>query len=277
MDNTADRPDDFLARSTFLVGFLAALIGMAAFKEELATVQLSFFHWNVSLLLLAAPMIGMMLLAAYLGALAHFLSNITRISVPVSKYLSILSTAITILSLLYPVLVALVYLFSSAALSVRADPTTLQIIFIIAASVIGIGSLAASLATSNWLFSIRSIDELTRLTARIDILTNKDRPSSNKFISQYEQLTYFLEAFARVKGYGANRQGLITLAKTMHKMGIYTQQDIKKARALNELRNEFVSGKSMLDSKESTQALIEVKYLYSKVEQAVRLQQTRQK
>jgi len=277
MDKAIESSDDFLARSTFLVGFLAALIGMAAFKEELAAIQLTFFHWNVSLLLLAAPMIGLMLFAAYLGALAHFLSNITRISVPINKYLSILSTAITILSLLYPALIALVYLASSVTMSVRADSATVQIIFASAASVIGISAIILSLATSNWLFSVRSIDELARLTARIDILTNRERPSSSKFLSHYEQLVYFLEAFVKVKGYSANGQGLTALAKTLHKMNIYTQQDIETAQTLNTLRDEFVSGSSMPDSKVSAQALTEVQHLYGKVEHTVRLQQTKRK
>lgn len=274
MEKAAESTNDSLAKSTFLVGFLAALIGMAAFKDELSALHIPLFQWNISLLFLAAPMIGMMLFAAYIGALAHFLSNINGIKVPVSKYLNIISTATTILSLLYPLVVLLLFVFSTIALSVKIDHATTQTIFAIVIAIVGVSTIAMSLAVSNWLFSVRSIDELARLSLRIDIFTNEDRPSSNKFLSQYEQLVYFLEAFVKIKGYGTNGQRLAALAQNLHKMTIYTPQDVQQAQELNKLRDAFVSGKSIPSVKESAQAIKTIHTLYSKAERAVKLQQT---
>lgn len=277
MEKATENPTDFLARSTFLVGFLAALIGMAAFKDELSAVHLSFFHWNISLLFIAAPMVTMMLFAAYIGALAHFLSSVNTINVPFSKYLSVTSTAVTILSLLYPIIVGLLFVFSSIAFSIRISPDSARLLSVILSGLVGSGAFILSLKASSRLFSVRTLDELLQLTTNTDITTTKHASSPDKFVSQYAQLSYFLAAYMKIKGYGTSRKGLAIPAQILEKLNTYTASDAQKAVALDTLYDAYIKGKLQPNSKEIAAAIADIHTLYGKVEQAVKLQRIRRK
>ena len=163
-----DNDNTFLSRSNYLVAFLAALIGLAAFKDELSANKISVFGNEFTWLVAATPMMIAILVAAYVGALSHFSSNVTFTKIPLAKYLGIFSTVIAMLGLFYPILFFVLLGVSSLAGNIGLNSATLSSISSILTSLGAIIGGVVALRASTTLYNLKNEKNSRRLILNLE-------------------------------------------------------------------------------------------------------------
>jgi len=260
-------------KSTYLVGFLAALIGLAAFKDALAGIKINVFTLNFSLLDAAIPMVVIMLLAAYLSALAQFLSNVTITRVPVSKLLNVGSNATAILALVYPILfgillggvklVELVVNSTDKSTYILYGITALSAIFAI------VTSLRSAIVINNSKREdelAKTLDQIASIKIKYD---NLNRTNPYNFLEQYEELVESIVKYLKIRGYGIGGRGLLPLARILQSKNVYEARDVDDAAVLNKLRNNYAHGQKDIDNDELEKSIADIASLKSKVVDAL--------
>jgi len=265
MSNTYDS----FNKSTYLVGFLAALIGLAAFKDALAAIKINVFTLTFSLLDVAIPMVVIMLLAAYLSALAQFLSNVTITRVPLSRLLNVASNATAILALVYPILFGILLVCVKLVEQVvnSTDKSTYILYGITALS--AIFAIATSFRSAIVINNAKQEDELAKTLEQIATIKIKfndlNRTNPYNFLEQYEELVESIVKYLKIRGYGIGGRGLLPLARILQSKNVYDARDVDDAAVLNKLRNSYAHGQKNLESEELEKSIADIASLKSKV------------
>ena len=266
-----DNDNTFLSRSNYLVAFLAALIGLAAFKDELSANKISVFGNEFTWLVAATPMMIAILVAAYVGALSHFSSNVTFTKIPLAKYLGIFSTVIAMLGLFYPILFFVLLGVSSLAGNIGLNSATLSSISSILTSLGAIIGGVVALRASTTLYNLKNEKNSRRLILNLDDpkkVTN--RISEYDLLQEYEKLVATSSEYLRLRGFGiGSRNGLLKLARILQSKNIFNALDVDSAAIINKDRNLYAHGQKNLKREEIKRMLEEIQKLQEKVDKAI--------
>jgi hypothetical protein len=263
-------PNESVSKSSYLVGFLAVLVGLAAFKDTLAGIQIHIFSLDFSLLDVAIPMVLIMLLATYLSALAQFLANVSITSIPVSKYINIASNAMAILALIYPILfIALLGVLKLVEITVNNSDRIQDVISIIIAAFSGAFAALTAVNAAIKLNKIKQESELAKTLQEFTVRPLKRTNTPLDLLKNYEQVVGLIVRYLQLRGYGVGGRGLLVLARILQSKNVFDPSDVDRAAELNELRNNYAHGKRDLSARELRDALDKIALLESKVEQAL--------
>lgn len=261
---------DFLSRSNYLVGFLAALIGMAAFKEELSQIYITLFGVSFSLLISAFPMIVGILLATYLGALAHFTSNITITKFALSKYLSLLSNTIAILSLGYPIILSLLLTVSWVLDYTQIDTQLVEDIFLIVMSSSSVVASLFAFMVSRSLRKVRIQNNKVELLQKLHEVHERIKEVDGyEFLRQYEELVNYAVSYLKLQGYGFGGRNLVSVIRVLADKEVLSQEDVQRANELSVLRNGYAHGQKDLKLSQLKNAIRNIERLKVKIEKAL--------
>lgn len=243
---------------------------MAAFKEELSQIYITLFGVSFSLLVSAFPMIVGILLSTYLGALAHFASNLTITKVPLSKFLSFISSTIAILSLVYPLILIILLVMSWTVEVLELDTQLIERVFLTVMLTASIASILFSLLASKALTKLRTQKSRVELLQRMhERHINQKSIDGYEFFRLYEALINYAASYLKLQGYGFGGRSLVSIAKILANKGVLSQQDAKRANELNTLRNRYAHGQKGLKAAQLRSAIEDIEQLKMKIEKAL--------
>jgi hypothetical protein len=263
--------NNFLTRSNYLVAFLAALIGLAAFKDELSAGRVGVFGNEFTWLSIAVPMSIAILVASYVGALSHFSSNITFTKIPLTKYLGIASTVIAILGLIYPIIWILVLGISWLVAQIDIDSSILSLISGATTIAAALAGAIAATITSIMFYNLKNEKELRRLILKLEEPKEHSRPITEyDFLQEYEKLVATASEYLRLRGFGVgSHNGLLKLARILQSKNIFDALDVDNAALINKDRNLYAHGQKSLKHKEIRNAIESIQKLQEKIEKAI--------
>lgn len=263
-------------RSNYLVAFLAAIIGLAAFKDTLSRWYVMVFANEYTWLSLCVPLICAMLFAAYVGALSHFSSNITFTKLPISRYLGNVSNYSAIIGLLYPIGLLLILLMSYVLEHISSLGNYLDIIYNVSTTVTTIVSVITAAYLAKNISALRSdyekqaILESFERSLRKNIEAPKGKDKGYQLLYEYEYLHRLMIRSLQFMGYGINsRMNVTQLAEILHKKEILDNKDLDNAARLNKQRNAYAHGQLAISKSELETALRRINGLQKKIKAAI--------
>jgi uncharacterized protein YutE (UPF0331/DUF86 family) len=243
---------------------------MAAFKDELSKVDIVVFGNHFSLLAVAVPMIVGILVAAYLGALAHFSSNITITRFALSKYLGIASNAVAILGLAYPMVVGLLVFLTWLLGSINISSDIASNLSSVVAAIASLVGAAFSVVASKTLAKLRAERDRVELIDKLDELRARHNDATGySLLQQYEALVGYAVGFLKLQGYGFGSRSLAAIARELVRKQVLSPQDADVAGDLNSLRNMYAHGQKELTAAEIKDAVKKINTLRQKIEKAL--------
>ena len=265
---------DFLNRSNYLVAFLAALVGMAAFKDELSQIKIELFGISTSLLIAISPMTLLILTAAYLGAIAHFSSNITFTKFPISKYFGSFATSFAIAGLAYPILLGLSLLISWMTSLVVLNRELIQTAALTASLLSAVSTVVISYLSGKILFETKLEKEraelLLSMSMNNELRIQKANLTQYEFLKKYEQLIMYSIKYLKVNGFGIGaHSGLRQLGIVLRGKKVFNDKDVATVMDLHRIRNLYAHGHKQLTQDEIKSLIINIDKLQLKIEQAI--------
>ncbi len=245
--------NEFHKKTQGLSAFLAALVGLAVFKEELNLLKVTIFSWEISVLQIIVPLILALLLSSYLATLSYY--EDTPRKYPVKGYLRFVSEFLGILSLLYPITVGTVLAISwvLSKFETGIPPAFLEVASALAA-------LIVSLMTSKRITSLKNqeVDEEIISSSFDDLLPKLSAKNKQEdinwtgFLSSYEAMRAQLKRFLNISGYGAAGENLFDMAVVLRGQGLMDAQDVKLAKEIVDMRNQIAHARDIPASEVSS-------------------------
>ncbi|HTE57216.1 MAG TPA: hypothetical protein VK694_00575 [Verrucomicrobiae bacterium] len=205
-------------RSNYQVAFLAAVIGLGAFKEELAGWHLGIFSVDLPWIFVFLPLVGLLLMGAFLGAFTVTIIdglNITRF--PLSGLVMRLASLCNILACMWPVLLflawgsqGLMWLLRRALGGADASVAWLDVI----GSVLSLVLAIISYKITTRLLRQSPIGARSPLGATQDTAPNMGGPEQTLlarrqavpqdyvFIDYYNTAAQYMQDYLRLRGFG---------------------------------------------------------------------------
>jgi hypothetical protein len=246
------KPDSlkFKDQSNFLVAFLASVISLAAFKDDLSNIHIDLFQHYPSMFNLCMPIVIILLISAYLSALTFVIDSI-NFYVPLKGLLLIVATAFGIIGLILPIAYIIIWGFSEFLRLFSISKNNLQIL----ASISQLITVTLVLYTSTKLALNYQKDH--KQSEAIEILindsielfenvqiVNKIKPDDHQqqYLIKYGEVFKFVKDYLDINGYSVKQIDLLKAAKILVKLNVINSNDLQTIRNLNDLRNTYAHG-----------------------------------
>jgi hypothetical protein len=274
--------EKFKDQANYLIGFLAALIGLSFFKTELGQHNINIFSYYPSFLNLGIFIIGMLLLSAYFGALAHLINNFNVTSLPLSGLLSLLSNIFSTIGLIAPVMFLLGYVLTLIPIS-RIQSTQVSGLAALLTAVLGFLAGRAKdrnekrqIAQQATTIIYPDNVHLTMTTDSVKIKNKTKNESSREnnrieeqfIVNSYSSLIKFISNYLYIRGFGVKGEDLVQMAHILVSKNVFNNSDVIKAQQIMDLRNKAAHSEGTLAKADLYKAQDNLLVLYKKVQKA---------
>jgi hypothetical protein len=246
------KPDSlkFKDQSNFLVAFLASVISLSAFKDDLSNIHIGMFQYYPSLFNLCVPIVVILFMSAYLSALTFVIDSI-NFSVPLKGHLFVAATAIGIIGLLLPIAYAITWVFSEFLRLFSISNNNLHIFAGISQlatlSLVLFAGIKLALGYQKEHKQSEAIEILvndsTELLENLQI-ANKVKPDDHQqqYLVKYGEVFKFVKDYLDINGYSVKKLNLVKAAKILLKLDVINVKDLQAIRNLDDLRNTYAHG-----------------------------------
>jgi hypothetical protein len=254
-------PSRFNDQSNFLVAFVASIIGLLVFRTDLEMVSVSIFAIQISIFSIVLIFIGLMGLSSYVSALAIVSKNINFTLFPLPRYLEKIATYLTVMSLLYPMFVVIIYTISLLASFV--SPNALD-----AASLIS--TMSAVLAGFYLSYVIgrgrqqKEIEDSYLYSGTLEsrFYDRSDQKNEYSFLEHYQFVTGYAREYLRTLGYGVRASSLSFIFSKLSEKNQISEGDLSIAQEIANTRNQYAHGIKSLSKNDLATLEKKLDYLY---------------
>lgn len=279
--------DSHKERLTYLVAFLAVLVGLAAFRGDIgAWPGLVLFGLHLKWLWLGYGMLAGLLLATYVGAFSFIADSFKFTAVPIVKILDVTASVFAILALGIPLIVLILWPVSAVIVwltdvfgSVNAGALNIML-GALSGVVFGLATYAVAsrlerTRRAEMLSFERTVLETKRYIEEVfgSVQTSKDSKTSlaARFAFEYDGLIEDARAYLRLKGYGiGTERELRVLAHLLQDKGIFEEGELERAYDVAELYEASADKTKLIKATRFEAALKNATGLRSKINEAIK-------
>lgn len=257
---------------SYLVAFLAVLVGLGIFKDSAEEHRLMIFGLSFNYLELSVPFIGLILLAVYVGALAMLSRNITFRLFPLTNVLERMSYTFAALGLLYPIVLSVTVGLSWLAQLLppvdKLGDSLLTVAIVLQATYTAMLAwrYAASRQQDKYEVTLRNLREQV-YAAKTPIDTKQISPY--EIVMLYHQFVSLAKSLLKLKGYGISGENIQTISRSLEELKVFDKQDMRDVRKIRDLRNKIVHTDKPVGRKDLDESRKLLEDLVSKLKEAI--------
>lgn len=260
----------------YYIAFLAAVIGLGVFKAELADTKITILNLDTSFLSLAIVVVVMMLLSAYLAALAILAKGSGFEKYKLSGKLEFIANLVVGAALLFPLLtfaMQVIYLLTSQILKIFSIQRINTFQNLISVALLLFTYLLLSRLAFRYADNRKKLKYNTQLTVAIESFPKLEKDfqvyiRSDKVIDLLESYGILVrksKLLLNTLGYNVTSYNFQDISELLFENKVINKSELKIAQDFDNLKKIYSKGESGLDKKQ----FIEIKTIISELNKKI--------